>query len=403
MKPNAIKFVLIFHLFMACEMLEKGFVERNSVPFLKGVTYKNETVEKSGSGKVLLCKPKMIISRDAPPAGINEKNGGEFLLKEQCGLNEACSVHGATECTDMSQLKANSYIDLMAQYDERPMQLVNFALENEQSFAMYAILNDTVSNQLIQHGSFAPVLTTIVHSIARPGCAAGASGPKLVLDVGCNLGLVSLIALAHGCDVVCVEPNGALIPVLTRSLLRNRFRGHAAVIHAAAAAVWQEIRLTGCGATCAPADSGRPAPAGAHSLAWGEARPARRGEGHAWAAPLGSLLRGRALIVKVDVEGYERLAGLGLNHWLRDYGWEHLLIEARGPRRADTVAVYLQGCRGRPRIRAWRERYYEPVAGWDPGGLPLEPVDFERLRGGAAVPEDLWVTCEADSDAEAAG
>jgi hypothetical protein len=278
------------------------------------------------------------------------------------------------------------------------MQLIYFQLESANTFAMYVIPNDTVSTHLIQNGSFAPVLSAIVNTITRSGCAGDAAGPKLVVDAGCNLGIVSLIALAHGCDAVCVEPNGALVPVLSRSFIRNRFRGDAVVLHAAAAAVWQEIRLAGCGATCAP---GPPTAAGAHSLAWGQARPALPGEGHAWAAPLGGLLRGRALLLKVDVEGYERLAGLGLNRWLRDYGWDHLLIEARGPRRADTLAVYLQGCRGRPRIRAWQERYYAP-AEWDLGRAPLQPVRFEQLRGGGrGVPEDLWVACEADSDYDA--
>ena len=248
--------------------------DERRIPFLKGVTYLYETTMKNRSGSVVLCK--------CWPLHINENNswnhenkGLEFLMKEQCGDDKnGCSFQGRTECVELSGLRASSFFRTLAEYDERPVQLVDFALENGQTFGMYVIINDTVSTQLIQRGSFAPVLTALVHNIALAGCAAESGIPKLVLDVGCNLGLVSLIALSHGCDAVCVEPNGALIPVLSRSLLRNSFRGSAAVIHAAAAAVWQEVLLSGCGDTCT---SGPGASAGgAHALAWGEVRAARR-------------------------------------------------------------------------------------------------------------------------------
>jgi FkbM family methyltransferase len=394
--------------FQVCVVLiiELGLCQGlHDVSFLQGVTYVYET-GRNESRAVVLCKSTVIPDGKRTYADESERKGHEFLIREQCGdnANDSCRLEGKTECVDLSSISTGDFYRILSQYDEIPTQRISFALENGQSFFMYVVLNDTVSTELLTHGSFAPILTAIVHNIARDGCSPASTGPKLVVDVGCNLGLVSLIALAHGCDAVCIEPNGALVPVVARSILRNAFPGSAAVIHAAAAAVWQEVVVASCGAACdAPRRPGAAPPGGgAHALAWGEVRGARRGDGTAAAAPLDRLLRGRALLLKVDVEGLERLAGLGLNRWLREAGWAHLLLEARpGPARPATLAVFLQGCAGRPRIRAWRERYYGPAAAWAAGALPLAEVDFAALAG-PGVPEDLWVACEDPAAAAAA-
>jgi FkbM family methyltransferase len=382
-------------------MFEYGLCQDKNLSFLQGVTYVYETGNRNQSSAVVLCKSTSTPAVKRAFKDESERKGHEFLVREQCGddESESCNVQGNTLCTDLSSISTGDFYRILSQYDEVPTQRISFALDNGQSFFMYVVINDTVSTELIRHGSFAPILTAIVHNIARDGCSPSSAGPKLVIDVGCNLGLISLIALAHGCDAVCIEPNGALVPVVTRSILRNAFPGSAAILHAAAAAVWQEVVVTSCGAACdsAPHRPGGPPTAGsggAHALAWGEVRSARRGGGATMAAPLGQLLRGRALLLKVDVEGFERLAGLGLNRWLREAGWAHLLLEARaGPGRPATLAVFLQGCAGRPRIRTWRERYYGPVDAWAVGALPLEEVDLASLAG-PGVPEDLWVACE---------
>jgi hypothetical protein len=58
---------------------------------------------------------------------------------------------------------------------------------------VYAIVNDTKANRILCHGVFALILTAIVMRLAS-SCASDGGEPRLVVDLGGNHGLVSLIA-----------------------------------------------------------------------------------------------------------------------------------------------------------------------------------------------------------------
>ena len=200
------------------------------VSFLQGVVYRTEGDNDDSAGPVALCKA--IVEID----------------------NRIDKVDGRFACAELASASAAEYHRVFAEYPEQlPSQLLRVELSSGRSFLMYAVVNDTVANHLLRHGAFAPILTALVTRIAS-SCAAADGEQRLVVDLGCNLGLVSLAALAHGCAAVCVEPSPHLVPLLARSALRNRFHAAAAVVHAAAGEAWEPVRMTGC-VFVAPADA----------------------------------------------------------------------------------------------------------------------------------------------------
>ncbi len=219
-----------------------------SVPFLQGVRYEQDTSvlfsKDEERGPVVLCEARIerTESNGAADPGTNELPSGRF------------------ECTELSSLPVASYLRALAPYPERlPTQQLHLALGCGRSVTLTTVVNDTVANHLLRHGVFAPVLTALVSRITAPPLppprppaqdpaapAAPAAGrPGLVVDLGCNQGLVALIALAHGRAAVCMEPSPHLVPLLADSALRGRFPAPAAVVHAAAAAAWGEVRMAG--------------------------------------------------------------------------------------------------------------------------------------------------------------
>eukprot|EP00961_Rhodomonas_salina_P172480 2325894-Rhodomonas_salina.1 len=52
---------------------------------------------------------------------------------------------------------------------------------------------------------------------------------------------MSLIALANGCQVLCVEPNKNLLGYVHRSILANTFNGSAVLLQAAASHEWHDV------------------------------------------------------------------------------------------------------------------------------------------------------------------
>lgn len=155
--------------------------------------------------------------------------------------------NGYFRCTVISSRSAADFHRIVSSYPEQlPTQLLRVELGNGYQFAMYSIVNDTISNHVLRHGTFAPILTAIVTQLST-SCSSDNGEPRLVVDLGCNHGLVSFIALAHGCAAVCVEPSPHLIPLLVRSALRNSFSAPAAILHAAAGDSWQHVRIAGYG------------------------------------------------------------------------------------------------------------------------------------------------------------
>jgi FkbM family methyltransferase len=254
----------------------------------------------------------------------------------------------------------------------------------DRSFEMY-VSDDYISTRLITYGVFAPVFTQLVHDITYNACR---DSPQVVLDLGCNLGLFSLAALFNGCHVVCVEPNDKLVPLIVRSILRNNFKSSAVVVQAAAGSGWKEINLT----TDRFTD---------RDPSIGEVREAPRGQGSAFSLPIGDYLVAPLLLLKVDVEWHEVEAALGLGMWMKSNGWRHLTIEIKSdiPR---AMSIFLQGCKGLPRFRAYVEQYDQKLEVWGMNTEHFSEYSLEEVMGyvapghgrkPVAAFEDWWVEC----------
>jgi FkbM family methyltransferase len=224
-----------------------------------------------------------------------------------------------------------------------------------------------------------------VHDITYNACR---DSPQVVLDLGCNLGLFSLAALFNGCHVVCVEPNDKLVPLIVRSILRNNFKSSAVVVQAAAGSGWKEINLT----TDRFTD---------RDPSIGEVREAPRGQGSAFSLPIGDYLVAPLLLLKVDVEWHEVEAALGLGMWMKSNGWRHLTIEIKSdiPR---AMSIFLQGCKGLPRFRAYVEQYDQKLEVWGMNTEHFSEYSLEEVMGyvapghgrkPVAAFEDWWVEC----------
>ena len=99
---------------------------------------------------------------------------------------------------------------------------------------MALIENEWVSDLLATWGSCGVRTTAIVRHRLAVACAG--SQARVFVDVGCNHGWFSMLALAYRCDIVCVEPNPHLIAAIVCSAFLNRFTGSIIVVLAAAGA-----------------------------------------------------------------------------------------------------------------------------------------------------------------------
>ena len=86
--------------------------------------------------------------------------------------------------------------------------------------------------------------------------AATASFVPIVLDIGANLGAVSLVAAAHGCRVILVEAQGNYVDIIQKTISSNGWTERVSVYNAVAGArTGQEIGFRDGGAF-GEADSG---------------------------------------------------------------------------------------------------------------------------------------------------
>jgi len=308
--------------------------------------FQPDEVEEDGSSdeaSALLCTPRRRGS-----------DGSDGVKEERMRLH----------CTDLTRTSSQNLIRRIYRMPEPwTSSLIQVSVggagEGAGVFEM-VVTQDYVSRCLKKHGAFAPVFTRMMHAITAAGCR---DRPQTVVDLGCNLGLFSLLALHNGCQVVCIEPNEALVSLAARSVLRNGFNASVVIVQAAAGAVWQEITLSVLDRRLHTLD-----PAHAQSLqdpSIGMVRFAEAGQGAGFALPLGGYLRGDVLLLKVDVGWFELQAGLGLGDWLKSFTWRHLAIELKSSlTRAHALSVFLQACRGTPRVRAFVETYEQPVSHW---------------------------------------
>ena len=140
----------------------------------------------------------------------------------------------------------------------------------------------------------------------------------LVVDVGANVGLHTVLAAACGAEVVALEPLPAARAMLERNVARNGFSGRVNVLAAGAAATRGELTFTD-GPSCLN-----------HVVGAGESPdvPVRMVP----VVPLDDVVpAGRPVVMlKIDVEGFEAEVLRGATRLLADPALQAVIVETQG-------------------------------------------------------------------------
>lgn len=140
----------------------------------------------------------------------------------------------------------------------------------------------------------------------------------LLVDVGANVGLHTLLAAACGAEVIALEPLPAARAMLERNVARNGVGGRVTVLAAGAAAARGELTFTD-GPSCLN-----------HVVGAGEAPgvPVRKVP----VVPLDEVVpAGRpAVLLKIDVEGFEAEVLRGATRLLADPALRAVIVETQG-------------------------------------------------------------------------
>ena len=140
----------------------------------------------------------------------------------------------------------------------------------------------------------------------------------LLVDVGANVGLHTLLAAACGADVIALEPLPAARAMLERNVARNGLNGRVTVLAAGAAAVRGELTFTD-GPSCLN-----------HVVGPGEAPgvPVRKVP----VVPLDEVVPdGRpGMMLKIAVEGFEAEVLRGATRLLADPALRAVIVETQG-------------------------------------------------------------------------
>lgn len=213
---------------------------------------------------------------------------------------------------------------------------------------------------------------------------------QLMLDIGCNLGYFSLLALKMGCDVICIEPNPLLIPVIARSAILSIQqlndtdavrRGSFVVVHAAAGTATAVVSLS----------IYRPHMGLSSVITKKGTEPQQTSE---WIVldvlviSVATMLRGAAGVVKIDVEGAELQAIAGLSKWMSEFGYDELFLELGDKEQAEVLKLAALGCHGVLEVSSWREGYTQELEDFT--------VDFPQrssLQHPDPLHHDFWLCC----------
>jgi len=181
-------------------------------------------------------------------------------------------------------------------------------------FTFRCDLRDAISREVCFTGRYEPQETSLVQSILRPGMT--------FVDVGANWGYFTLLAahlVGKGGRVVSLEPDPRLFPILQESLIRNQLE-QVIALQVAAASEDGTLKLAGYN------ESGDN---------FGISRIVGEGERETtfdvMARPLDKVFDDLGIhnidLLKMDIEGFEGYALLGLENSLRHLLIKRLLIE----------------------------------------------------------------------------
>ena len=270
-----------------------------------------------------------------------------------------------------------------------------------------AVMENKFVSRLLQDWKSVRARTTaVVRYLLTDSCGGGKR--KLFVDLGCNLGWFSLVALTHGCDVLCVEPNPSLIPVIARSAFLNQFGGSIIVVEAAAGdlVAIQELTTFPGHFGMSTVEGGKraisPGRNHVHTPAFYAAYK------HTRTAPVltvgvGALLRSRVHVIKIDVEGSEVHAVRGMDNWLAHYGLDHVLLESKHRKsKLEAIPALLQHCntgggetlnttRGEKNRVFQYVEVYDSYENFSSSRLWLQEIAEGSVKG--ASEQDFWLHC----------
>ena len=155
----------------------------------------------------------------------------------------------------------------------------------------------------------------MVEAILKSACAT--RPPPLVLDVGANLGYFSLLAAAHGCRVRAYEPSTSMAEHVRNSAELNGFSSLITVVNAGVGATADTLRFD---ANTNPALS--------------RVVPDDKAFAHLKKIPVIALadeITEDVLLIKMDTEGFEAQALLGLLPACSRHRISNIVIEIKKP------------------------------------------------------------------------
>ncbi len=272
-----------------------------------------------------------------------------------------CSSKGLDHLAATFQTALKTFKDLRVIRINAPHPFSMFVAPDEEK----------LSNDLVANRFFAQNETVLFHNILQDCRTDPSAPPKLVLDAGANLGYFCLFAASYGCRVVCVEPQQHVRSLLELSVAINGFSERVKVSPNFLAekigegAFMSEGYASGLNAvTSSP--TGKPVSS----------------------TTIDELVQEDLLLLKMDLEGYERHALVGAEKLFRTHGVENLIVEIK-PDRApvlDWIWAHMAGASA----CHYSEAYMVPEI----RSYELRSIGAAMMRQGQNVVdyEDVWFT-----------
>lgn len=218
-----------------------------------------------------------------------------------------------------------------------------------------------VAQNLYRVGVFAPVATELFLALLGDGPRAG--GPRLVVDIGMNLGYFTSVALTLGYDVAAFEPQEALVPLVRSTMTSNTAEfagGHVSFFPCAVGASYSHVHVNDSHADAAY-----------RSVAMGGDIPL---------VTLSDVVAQDVALLKIDTEGNELGVFNGAEVLLDNFSVDAILVEIKTAESRLEIIGRL-AARGYD-CHQFVERYFKP--------LP------ERVGGYGALPLDRLLPCHDD-------
>jgi len=235
-------------------------------------------------------------------------------------------------------------------------------------------------------GYFAPVETTIFRTILTEQCKQKDKNgnPPLVIDVGANNGYFTLYAAKLGCRVVAFEPYPRLVQFLQMSIMVNGFEDlvqlYPYAVSNSSGTIWVIPHCAELGFT--------------------KVTDTNSGGGiSAKKVTLSEIVKEDALLLKIDVEGYEHMVYAGMKDYLTKYKIVNVICETKKndeDEKKDMINAFIASGY---KTFSYRELYDQgsPVNQNTPKNSFVPVTTLPKQNSGAWIPyEDLYYSKQFD-------